>query len=75
MKPVKNRTELPLELRTIANVLNDAGYATGMFGKWHLGNRGQFHPSQRGFDEAIVTAGRHFAPKFRTIPKVDILKH
>ncbi len=36
---------------TIADVLRNAGYATGMVGKWHQGTRVQFHPQQRGFDE------------------------
>jgi len=35
---------------TIANRLKEAGYATGMFGKWHLGD-GDSHPLKRGFDE------------------------
>jgi arylsulfatase A-like enzyme len=34
----------------MANRLKDAGYATGMFGKWHLGD-GDSHPLKRGFDE------------------------
>ncbi len=37
--------------RTLAQVLGDAGYATGMFGKWHLGDREGRYPHQRGFDE------------------------
>ena len=40
----------PWEL-TLAQVLKDAGYATGMFGKWHLGDREGRFPHQRGFDE------------------------
>ena len=36
---------------TLAERLKPAGYATGMFGKWHLGNRPRFRPNQRGFDE------------------------
>ncbi len=37
------------------------GYATGMFGKWHLGDDKDHHPLRRGFDEAIVTgASTHF---------------
>ncbi len=43
-----------------------AGYATGMFGKWHLGNDAQHHPGKRGFDEAIESSGRHF--NFQTDP-------
>ena len=36
---------------TIAEMLSDAGYATGMFGKWHLGRtKGRF-PTDQGFDE------------------------
>jgi arylsulfatase A-like enzyme len=37
--------------RTLAQTLKDAGYATGMFGKWHLGDREGRFPHQRGFDE------------------------
>jgi len=41
---------VPWEI-TIAELLSDAGYATGIFGKWHLGKtRGRF-PTDQGFDE------------------------
>jgi arylsulfatase A-like enzyme len=36
---------------TLAERLKPAGYATGIFGKWHLGDRPRFRPNQRGFDE------------------------
>lgn len=36
---------------TIAEVLKTAGYATGMFGKWHLGDQPDFLPTKQGFDE------------------------
>jgi arylsulfatase A-like enzyme len=42
---------LPLTETTIGNRLKDAGYATGWFGKSHLGYKPQFHPLKRGFDE------------------------
>ncbi|KAA5544575.1 sulfatase [Roseiconus nitratireducens] len=35
---------------TIAEVLKDAGYATGMVGKWHLGHLPQYLPTEHGFD-------------------------
>jgi arylsulfatase A-like enzyme len=35
---------------TIAEVLRDAGYATGIIGKWHLGHLPQFLPRRHGFD-------------------------
>ena len=42
---------LPLEEITVADVLKNSGYVTGMVGKWHLGTRPKFHPLKRGFDE------------------------
>jgi len=36
---------------TIAEVLKSAGYKTGMFGKWHLGDQPEFLPAKQGFDE------------------------
>jgi len=35
---------------TIAEVLRDAGYTTGCFGKWHLGDAPEFMPLSQGFD-------------------------
>ena len=37
--------------RTIAQVLKPRGYATAIFGKWHLGHHPQFLPTRHGFDE------------------------
>lgn len=42
---------LPLDQVTIADRLKAAGYATGAFGKWHLGYRDEYNPTKRGFDE------------------------
>jgi arylsulfatase A-like enzyme len=44
--------QLPLEDVTLAELLQDAGYATGLFGKWHLGGEG-FGPREQGFDVAV----------------------
>jgi len=67
-----NETKLPLDKFILPQALKAAGYATGMFGKWHLGNAGEHHPGRRGFDEAIVSDGRHF--DFTTIPQVPYPK-
>lgn len=42
---------LPLTETPLPRKLKDAGYATGMVGKWHLGYEPDFHPMSRGFDE------------------------
>jgi uncharacterized sulfatase len=54
----KNRTQyLPSEIITIGEALKSAGYTTGYFGKWHLGDRGEHHPLNQGYDEANVGQG------------------
>jgi len=42
---------LPVEEVTMADYLKKQGYATGFYGKWHLGGADHFHPTKRGFDE------------------------
>ncbi|MCE5328285.1 MAG: arylsulfatase [Planctomycetaceae bacterium] len=42
---------------TLAEVLREAGYRTGLFGKWHLGDNYPFRPHDRGFDEALYHRG------------------
>lgn len=45
-----SRTGLPRSETTLAELLRGAGYATGVFGKWHLGYDPPFRPLERGFD-------------------------
>ena len=45
---------LHLDERTLADNLRAAGYATGMWGKWHSGYTEGYYPWQRGFDEAYM---------------------
>ena len=48
---------LPASTVTIAESLHQLGYATAMFGKWHLGNRPDQHPLNKGFDEFLGMIG------------------
>ena len=48
------RERLALGTRTVAEVLRTAGYRTGIFGKWHLGDEPAYRPDQRGFEETFI---------------------
>jgi arylsulfatase A-like enzyme len=48
------RERLTPDAVTLAEVLKPAGYTTGIFGKWHLGDEPDRWPSQRGFDEMFI---------------------
>ena len=48
------RERLSLDTITLPQALKTAGYATGFFGKWHLGNEGPYRPENRGFDVSWV---------------------
>ena len=50
---------LDLDERTLAEALREAGYRTGIFGKWHLGEYRRFHPDQRGFEETVFFSAGH----------------
>src|SRR6187401_974638 len=49
--PPNAKTGLNPNETTIAEMLKAKGYATGMVGKWHLGNAPEFLPVRQGFDE------------------------
>ncbi len=50
-KGPSRQTGMPLGEITFAEVLKEAGYVTGIFGKWHLGYNVEFNPAKQGFDE------------------------
>jgi arylsulfatase len=58
---------------TIAEMLKEAGYATGIFGKWHLGDNYPMRPCDQGFDESLIhLAGGMGQPgDFTTWPRGD----
>jgi arylsulfatase len=51
---VHERERLTPNAATLAQVLKSAGYTTGIFGKWHLGDEPDRWPSRRGFDEMFI---------------------
>ena len=53
------RTLLRPELPTIADLYQKAGYRTGIFGKWHLGDNFPFRPGDRGFEETLWFPSSH----------------
>ena len=69
--PAQFLHELPHEEVAIAEALQPAGYATGVYGKWHLGGEG-FLPDSQGFAEADSGAnGRGFAGVDRADPVTE----
>jgi len=55
--------------RVIAEVFRDAGYATGIFGKWHNGSQPPYHPNSRGFEEFYGFTSGHWGQYFT--PELD----
>jgi arylsulfatase len=51
---ILERERLTPKATTLAQVLKGTGYATGIFGKWHLGDEPDRWPSARGFDEMFI---------------------
>ncbi|MDX1944195.1 MAG: arylsulfatase [Pirellulaceae bacterium] len=51
---IHERERLTLKAFTVAQLLKSAGYATGIFGKWHLGDEAEYQPGRRGFDEVFI---------------------
>ena len=50
-----SKTGLSNEEQTLGALLRDAGYHTGVVGKWHLGDAPKFLPPSHGFDESMIT--------------------
>ena len=51
---ILERERLTPKAITLAQVLKAAGYTTGIFGKWHLGDEPDHWPDKRGFDEMFI---------------------
>ncbi|MEP4077298.1 sulfatase [Haloferula sp.] len=65
---------------TIAEVAQSAGYKTGMFGKWHLGDQPEFLPTRQGFEEYFGIPyshdihPKHKNQKFFKFPPLPLLE-
>lgn len=55
---------LNLDERTVADVFQKNGYATGCFGKWHSGSQWPYHPLARGFGEYYGFTSGHWGEYF-----------
>jgi len=54
---IGGRSLLRADEWTLADALSAAGYRTGHFGKWHLGDSQPYRPHERGFDQSVYHAG------------------
>ena len=54
---IRERERMSPKTATIAEVLRRAGYRTGIFGKWHLGDEDAYQPDRRGFEEVFIHGG------------------
>jgi arylsulfatase len=55
---------MALSTVTLPQVLAKAGYSSGIFGKWHLGDEEPYQPHKRGFDEAFIHGAGGIGQKF-----------
>lgn len=51
---ILERERLTLDATTLPQTLKTAGYTSGIFGKWHLGDEDAYQPGARGFDESFI---------------------
>jgi arylsulfatase A-like enzyme len=54
---IGGRSLLRKDEYTMADMFSEAGYSTGLFGKWHLGDNYPYRPDDRGFQEVICHGG------------------
>ena len=63
----------------LSEMCKDRGYATALYGKWHLGHRAKFNPTRHGFDEFFGLpypndCSNKFHPIVRTFPPLPLLE-
>ncbi len=73
LRPVDTKGLHPDEV-TMAEVLKSAGYATGIFGKWHLGDQPEFLPTRQGFDEFFGIPYSDDMTRTATAPDLPLMR-
>ena len=61
---ILERERMALSTVTLPQVLKNAGYTSGIFGKWHLGDEEPYQPHKRGFDETFIHGAGGIGQKF-----------
>lgn len=61
---ILERERMALSTVTLPQVLSKAGYVSGIFGKWHLGDEEPYQPHKRGFDEAFIHGAGGIGQRF-----------
>jgi arylsulfatase A-like enzyme len=59
MNVSSGRSMVRRDLRMLPEHFRQAGYATGLFGKWHLGDAPPYRPEDRGFDQTVWFPSSH----------------
>lgn len=59
------RERMALSTTTFPELLQQSGYRTGIFGKWHLGDEDAYQPSNRGFDEVLIHGAGGIGQSYR----------
>jgi arylsulfatase A-like enzyme len=74
--PTNDIAGLPLDEKTIAEVLHEEGYKSAIVGKWHLGTHPNFHPLKRGFDYfyGFLSGGHNYFMNQLTIENLENVK-
>ena len=61
---ILERERMALSTVILPQVLSKAGYVSGIFGKWHLGDEEPYQPHKRGFDETFINGAGGIGQKF-----------
>ena len=72
-EPANPQCGLPLSETTLADALGQAGYWSGIIGKWHLGAHPDLHPLKRGFNEffGFLIGAHHYFPEELTLKNTE----